>query len=178
MGEPVLDPEEFLDRLRRDGRVLKWEPLEPDELRRVPTSDRSRARTSLDYLHGHWALPNSFDPADAGGGAKGRAITLFGRLTFRVLGRYLSAERDLLAHVVRVNEALEQRCDELATRCQQLNEDLIGRQVAEAGNQAKLAAWLHLDPPAAVTSARDGVGTPGGTAPGGTAGPEDDRPGR
>ncbi len=150
MGKPPLDPEEFLERLRAERQVLRWEPLAPDQVRTNKENEQIRNRTSLEYLHGHWALPDSFDPADAGGGPRGRIVTLFGRLTYRVLGPYFRKERDLLAHLVRVNEGLERRCDELTFRCQQLNQDMVDRQVAEARNQAKLAVWLHLDPPAAA----------------------------
>jgi hypothetical protein len=113
----------------------------------VPGQETAHNRDSLEYLHRHWTLPDQFEPGDAGFGPKGRVLGLFGRLTFRVLGRYLREERELLGHIVRVNEGLEQRCDELMRRNQQLSKDLVDRQVAEARNQAKLAVWLHLDPP-------------------------------
>jgi hypothetical protein len=51
-----------------------------------------------------------------------------------------------------VNEALERRCDELTLRCQQLNQDFLDRQVAEARNLAELALWLHLEPPAVAAA--------------------------
>lgn len=152
MGPPALDPDEFLEQLKAEHRVLSWEPLPPDQPRRAPHGDQSRTAASLRYLHGHWALPDSFDPADAGGGVRGRTVGVFGRLTYRVLGRYLREERELLAHMVRVNDALEKRCDELAARCQQLDDDMLTRQAAEAANLAKLAIWLHLEPPGAATA--------------------------
>jgi hypothetical protein len=153
VGTPALDPEAILESIRAERQALVWEPLPPGMVRRGSEGDQIRNRRSLEYLHRNWALPDSFDAADAGGGVRGRIITLFGRLTFRVLGRYLSRERDLLAHLVQVNEALEQRCDELTLRCQQLNQDMIDRQVAEACNQAKLAVWLHLDTPTTAADA-------------------------
>jgi hypothetical protein len=52
--------------------------------------------------------------------------------------------------VVRVNEALERRCDDLAAQLQELKNEMLSRQADEARNQAKLALWLHLDPPSAV----------------------------
>ena len=79
----------------------------------APTQVRNRE--SLEYLHHHWALPDTFDPADGGSGVRGKVVSAFGRLTYRVLGRYLREERELLSHLVRVNEALEQRCDELTS---------------------------------------------------------------
>lgn len=48
---------------------------------------------------------------------------------------------------MRVSDSLEQRCDELTLRCEQLNQDLVDRQTAEAENLAELALWLHLDAP-------------------------------
>ncbi len=154
MGEPALDPREFLEHLKTQHRVFFWEPLPPDDPAQFKELERTRIRASLEYLHHHWALPDSFHPGDAGTGIRGRVVGFFGRLTFRVLGRYLREERDLLAHLVRVSEALEQRCDELSARCRQLNDDMLSRQSAEARNQAKLALWLHLDPPPVVPSGR------------------------
>lgn len=159
MGEQRIDPEEFLEQLKSEHRVLRWEPLEPT-VRPPTTRDQVRSRSSLEYLHAHWVLPDSFDPADAGGGIRGRIVGFFGRLTFRVLGRYLTSERELLSRMVQVNQALERRCDELTLRCQQLGQDMVDRQVAEAANQAKLAAWLHLQPPASTASAGDRSGDP------------------
>jgi hypothetical protein len=68
-------------------------------------------------------------------------VRLLGRLTFRVLHPYLTSERELIANMVRLQDALAKRCDELA-------EHLARRQVEEAANQARLAAWLesHLPP--------------------------------
>jgi hypothetical protein len=152
VGDPALDPQEFLEHLKSQHRVFYWEPLPPDDPRRFVGSERTRVRGSLEYLHRHWALPDTFDPHDAGTGVRGKLVGLFGRLTYRVLGRYLREERDLLAHLVRVNEALEQRCDELSLCCQQLGDDMLLRQAAEASNQAKLALWLHLEPPPGAAS--------------------------
>ena len=169
LEQPAIDPEEFLRRLKEEHRTLQWEPLPAEGIRASDTS-QARNRTSLEYLHAHWVLPEEFDPADAGGGIRGRILSLFARLTFQVLVRYLHDERLLLAHMVRVNQALEQRCDALTLRLQQLNQDMIDRQVAEAANQAKLALWLHLEPPGttpspepSVTKANDGVHPPSHT---------------
>ncbi len=150
-----LDPEALLERLRAEHRVLRWAPLPPEEMRRPTERSQSRSRTSLEYLHGHWSLPDGIDPAITGSGLKGRIIALFGRLTFRVLGPYLREERELLSHLVRVSDSLEKRCDELTLRCEQLNQDLVDRQAAEAENLTELALWLHLETP--DRPARSGV---------------------
>ena len=156
LEQPATDPEEFLRRLKEEHRMLQWEPL-PAEGIRSPDTNQVRNRASLEYLHSHWVLPESFDPDDAGRGIRGRMLSLFARLTFQVLVRYLHDERQLLAHMVRVNQALEQRCDALTLHLQQLNQDMIDRQVAEAANQAKLALWLHLEPPGTTPSTEQGV---------------------
>jgi hypothetical protein len=145
-----LNPEEVLERLKAEHLVLQWAPLPPTEMRRTTGTNQTRNRASLEYLHHHWTLPDTFDPAESGSGIRGRIITLFGRLTYRVLGTYFREERTLLSNMVRVNEALEQRCDELTLRCEQLNQDMVDRQAAEAKNQAKLALWLHLEPPETI----------------------------
>jgi hypothetical protein len=183
--DPVIDPEQFLEQLKAEHKVLLWEPLPPDRSREVRANPDLHNRESLEYLHHHWALPDAMDPADAGGGLRGKVIGAFGRLTFRVLGRYLHQERDVLAHLVRVNEALEQRCDELTVRCQQLHEEMVDRQTAEAANQAKLAAWLLLDPPAGVTGPAtrpadyaEGPGRGRGTVPDDEVGTGDTAPRR
>ncbi len=152
MGQAPLDPEKVLERMRAEHQVLRWAPLPPETERwRVePGHETDDNRESLEYLHRHWALPEQFEPGDAGFGPKGKVLSIVGRLVFRVLGRYLREEREVLAHLVRVNEALDHRCQELTLRTQQLSKDMIDRQVAEARNQAELALWLHLDPPPPV----------------------------
>jgi hypothetical protein len=145
VGEQALDPKDLLDRLRSEHQVLQWAPVAPDEMR-PPIGPGRPDRSSLEYLHGHWALPEESDPSTGGRGPRARLVALFGRLTFRVLRTYLQDERLLLSHVVRTNEALAQRCEELSARLDQLGEDMIDRQVAEAANLAELALWLQRDP--------------------------------
>ena len=129
---PAIDPTEFLEQLKEEHQVLQWEPLPPPPPNRTIGVEQDRNRASLEYLHHHWQLPHTYTPEDTGGGAKGKAVGLFGRLTFRVLGRYLREERDLLSHMVQVNEALERRCDQLTLLIQQLHTEVLNRQVAEA----------------------------------------------
>jgi hypothetical protein len=150
VGEPALDPNDFLKQLKAEHKVLRWEPLPPVTPMPPTASGPTPTRASLEYLHANWALPDTFDPAEAGGGTRGKILGLFGRITYRVLAPYLRKERDLLSHVVRVNEALERRCDDLAAQVQELKNEMLSRQADEARNLAKLALWLHLDPPAAV----------------------------
>jgi hypothetical protein len=163
--EPAVDPEEYLQRLKSEHRVLRWAPLPPDDAPASIKNDQALNKSSLDYLHQHWALPDSFDASAAGGGTRGKIVGLFGRLTYRVLGPYFREERGLLAHLVRVNEALEQRCTDLTSFCEQLSQDMIDRQVAEAENQTKLAILLDVESPAVSRPepGRNGPGSPGAT---------------
>ena len=154
VAEPKVDPEEYLQRLRAEHRVLRWAPLPPSDTRRTIRNDQALNKNSLDYLHQHWALPDSFDASQAGGGTRGKIVGLFGRLTYRVLGPYFREERGLLAHLVRVNEALEKRCVDLTLFCEQLSQDMIDRQVAEAENQTRLAILLDVQSPAVDRSDR------------------------
>jgi len=134
MEEHALDARELIERVRQDNRAERWLPLPPTGLpgSHTPMQDDE----SLYYMHRHWMLPDRLDPAVIGGGIKGRVSRLFGRLAFRVLAPYLNEEREFLARVVRTNDALAHRCDELANA-------MLQRQFAEAKNDAKLAAWLH-----------------------------------
>jgi hypothetical protein len=168
MGQPALDPQEFLRQLKAENQVLHWEPLPPVARNHTVFREQTRAKDSLDYLHQHWVLPNSFQ---AGGGARGKLGGVLGKLVFRVLDRYLTEERELFAHVVRTCDALDRRCDELTQQCDELTERAIDRQVDEAANQARLAAWLHAEAPRGVPVDIDagtaGVPRPGETRAGG-----------
>jgi hypothetical protein len=148
VGEPALDPEELLRRLRAEHRVLTWEPLPPDQPASFAERDWPATAGPLGYVHGHWELPNTFDTGAVEGGArrgiKHRMVSLFGRLTFRALGGYLREERELLAQMVQLQDALTRRCDELAFRCAQLDQKIVDRQVAESADFARLAVWLDL----------------------------------
>lgn len=76
--------------------------------------------------------------------------------------------------MVRVSQALEHRCDELSLRCEQLTDEIIDRQVAEARNQARLAAWLHAEPLVdRATNGSDHTTSPGSAPPTGSAPDED-----
>ncbi|HZU80182.1 MAG TPA: hypothetical protein VE991_09730 [Acidimicrobiales bacterium] len=137
MDDGELDPRELLDRLHEDRRSLAWSPLPPSTSLSLLRQHPVRAEESLAFLHGHWALPDR-----PGGGRGPRALLgrLVGRIVFRVLGHYLLQERELLAQVVRTNETLARRCDDLATV-------MAERFAAQAENEARLAAWLDVHVP-------------------------------
>src|SRR5580704_14293119 len=133
MATGEIDPERFIDQLRSDNRVLRWEPLTPDpsfdRLRDAPVQDQE----SLSYLHHNWSLP-SLPDADSGRGLRGFVVRRFTRLTSRLLGPRLTAEQEMIVHLVRMTDALAKRCDELT-------EMVAVRQVDEAANQGRLGAW-------------------------------------
>ncbi len=93
------------------------------ELRETVESDRSASLTirpltapskrerledhpGLRYLHDNWVLP---DQPTKSGGFRDR----IGRVVFGALQNYLESERELLANMVRLNDALAKRCDAL-----------------------------------------------------------------
>jgi hypothetical protein len=153
VGQAALDPKELLERLQAEHQVLRWGPLPPDEPRGPGGAEVPSDRSSLDYLHQHWALADAVPPPTTDHGLRGRAVALFGRLTYKALGPYLHQEQEFLARAVQVIDALDRRCTELDRQCQALSDAMVDRQVAEAENQAKLALWLHLEPPSTTTSA-------------------------
>jgi hypothetical protein len=132
----AVDPAELLEQIRADKRTLAWAPLAPSTELGLLRQHPLREHEALAYLHAHWALPDAPDAAAFGGGLRGRVLRLFARLAFRVLAPYLRSERDLLANLVRVNDALARRCDELA-------DTMAMRHAEEAANEAGLAAWLQ-----------------------------------
>jgi hypothetical protein len=134
MEERALDARELIERVKAENRAARWMPLPPSDLPASRTP--MREEESLYYLHRHWILPDRPDPADSGAGIKGRVVHLFGRLTFAVLAPYLRQERELVARMVRMNDALARRYDDLA-------QAMVQRQLDEAENDAKLAAWLN-----------------------------------
>jgi len=142
VGSPPIEPEELLERIRKEHRSLRWSPLAPDPAGTGGTGDQVRSPESLEYLHHNWMLPDHFEPSGRPG-VRGKVSARLGTFVYAVLGPYLRAERDLLAHMVRVNDALEKRCDELTNRLEELRHHVADRQAAEARNQAELAVWLH-----------------------------------
>lgn len=131
-----LDPRELLERLRAKHASLRWEPLLPADALLRWKERPMRDEESLAYLHRNWLLPDSFSPEQTGGGIKGRVARRLGGLVFRVMQPYLHAERELMANLVRMSDALAKRCDDLALI-------VTERQVADAESQAKLAALVY-----------------------------------
>jgi hypothetical protein len=147
VGRAARDPNELLEQLQADHQVLRWGPLPPPERSHHGADTLAPDTSSLDYLHQHWAFADSYQATIPSTGLRGKAEALVGRLTYKVLGPYLRQEREFLAHAVQVIDGLDQRCTQLELRNRELAEAMLDRQVAEAENQAKLAVWLHVNPP-------------------------------
>jgi len=162
MGSPAIDPEDIIRKLRTPGNALSWTPLEPDRDLHAP-GHQDHDRGPIEFLHANWSPADTFDPADAGGGVLGRVVAPFGRLTYRVLGPYFRHQREVVAHLVQANEALERRCDDLVRRQHELEQAVIVRQVAEAQNLSELAVVLdsgarrESDPSSGVPSPDEGT---------------------
>jgi hypothetical protein len=141
MSEEALDAREVMRRVRAAKRAEQWLPLLPEELDALRSP--MRQDPTLVALHDAWKFPDDLVPKRSGMAVKQRLVGPLRRIAYRVMAPYLSAERELLAGLIRANEALAERCDELART-------IARRQSGEAENLAKLAAWLHeeLDDPA------------------------------
>jgi hypothetical protein len=135
-------PRDILEQLTIAQRPLRWAPLSPSEVLATLDAQSLAASEPLAYLHAHWALPASLEENRGDGGPKSPIARVFARLTFRTLGRRMQAERDLMANLVQVTDALARRCDELTAL-------ITARQVDEAANQARLAGWLDATLPPA-----------------------------
>jgi len=65
-----------------------------------------------------------------------------GRFVFYAFRHYLQAERDLIGHLVRLNDDLAERCDELTEAHRELLDELDSRFADAATSQEKLATML------------------------------------
>lgn len=109
-----------------------WAPYVPGPLPSGPHPERVHNHPDLGFLHAHWLLPVP--------GTQGRGWRrLVARLAMAVLGPYFAAESELIGAMVRVDDALAARCDELAAEIDVLRRELDRRQVERAANEAQLA---------------------------------------
>ena len=90
--------------------------------------ERLQDHPGLRYLHDHWVLPDQ--PTKSGG--IGDRIS---QIVFKTLQAYLENERELLANVVRLNDALAKRCDALEA-------DLRAARDAIDARDAKLVGFV------------------------------------
>ncbi|MGH9128483.1 MAG: hypothetical protein ACRDY2_05845 [Acidimicrobiales bacterium] len=110
MERADLDARAMVEELRAEvaGRAWAPTPRPPSELRPMV------ADPGLAYLHRHWALRRTLEPSRRripAPGPRGVLKVLVNRLTFGSLAPYLDEEQELLAHAVRLLDALARRCD-------------------------------------------------------------------
>ncbi len=70
-----------------------------------------------------------------------------GRFVFYALRHYLQEERDLMGNLVRLNDDLAKRCDELTEAHNELLDELDNRFSDAATSQEKLATMLDRGVP-------------------------------
>ena len=101
------------------------------------------ADPNLGYLHGHWELRRALEPAGRripAGGLRGLVKVAFNRLNLGSLAPYLEQEQELVAHLVRMLDALARRCDAIvaiqAAEIDSLRADLVELASRLDGNAA------------------------------------------
>jgi hypothetical protein len=140
VGETALRASELVQQVKERADRLAWAPPVHEPLERSLKRRRLQDHPGLDYAHQHWTLPNSY--VEAGHGPKAWVRRVFGRLVFHVIGHYLRDERELFGNLLRLNDDLAKRCDELAEALRNLLEELDGRFAQAATSQEKLATML------------------------------------
>jgi hypothetical protein len=127
MEQPDVAASSIVGEIR--ARVRRpWAPSpRPDPLLSPMTAD-----PNLGYLHRHWELRKTLEPARQrvpAGGVRGAVKVAFNRLNLGSLAPYLDEEQELLAHLVRLVDALAHRCDAIvaaqAAEIDSLRADLV-----------------------------------------------------
>jgi hypothetical protein len=99
----------------------------------LPPSDHIVHRTELAHMNRHWCWEFAYEPSRK----EGLAGILFGglkarlaRFVWNVLDRHLRAERDFIENLVRFNNDLAKRCDQLSDEIRRVTK--AEREVAAA----------------------------------------------
>ncbi|MGH9044674.1 MAG: hypothetical protein ACRDVP_07575 [Acidimicrobiales bacterium] len=141
MDQDFVDPVAILDELRsRLGTV-------PDPVLADPRAQRWGTTSlvadgDLAYLHSHWNLAVA-PSTTARPGLKGWVARRLVALVARLCEPQVAYQKDMTARLLRVANALAQRCDELSAV-------VLDQHRAQAGQFAQLVAWLddrHEAPP-------------------------------
>ena len=140
MGEAALGASELVEQVRERANRLAWTPPAHEPLERTLDRPRLHDHPGLTYAHRHWALPDH--SSETGRGPKAWVRRIVGRFVFYALRHYLQEERDLIGHLVRLNDDLAQRCDELTEAHRELLDELDHRFSDAATSQEKLATML------------------------------------
>ncbi|MGA2522201.1 MAG: hypothetical protein ABSG81_15450 [Acidimicrobiales bacterium] len=141
MGDVAVEVDEFVRRVKARADRGAWAPPVPEPLTRDIDDGRVQDHPGLDYAHRHWALPGQ--GGEAGRGLTARLRGRLGRVVFGAMADYLSQERELLSHVVQLNDALAKRCDELASAHRALLQELDARFAEIAAGQEHLARTVR-----------------------------------
>ena len=160
MERTTPDARALVDQLRERAQA-RTRPWHPDPLPGPPYRIPMTAHEGLKHLHENWALPDHFDAPGASGGPKWKQLVwrAAGRVTGAVLQPYLSAERELVANMVRL-------CDAMAKRLDAVERDIDTLAQAASRQTAEIAARLAaLGSVYAISGIDD---TPGGSTPGGS----------
>ncbi len=143
-----LRAEELVERLsaRADDPAWSSLPVFPP-LPRMGDATRLHQHAGLAYAHAHWALPDHYvaDPSRVHGWRRlaRRAKRAAASVVFRALRRYLHEERELLGHLVRLNDAMAARCDALSDAYDRLAEELDDRLGMVTQSIEELMVQLH-----------------------------------
>jgi hypothetical protein len=83
----------------------------------LPPSDHLQHRAELAHLNRHWCWESRYEPPRTGGLGGvlfGRMKARLARFVWNVLDRHLRAEREFIENLVRLNNELAKRCDQLS----------------------------------------------------------------
>lgn len=145
MGEAALRASELVEQVKERANRLVWTPPVHEPLERTLERRRLHDHPGLSFAHRHWALPDH--SSESGGGPKAWVRRVVGRFVFYALRHYLQAERDLMGHLVRLNDDLAKRCDELTEAHGELLDELDSRFSGAATSQERLATMLDRGVP-------------------------------
>lgn len=135
MEQPDVVAGKVIEELRAGLRRAPWTSSSASDEELSPMV----ADPNLGYLHSHWELSRALEPAVRRiprGGWRGWVKVAFNRFNLVSLAPYLEQEQELMAHMVRMLDALARRCDNIvatqAAEIDSLRADLV-----------ELASWIE-----------------------------------
>ncbi len=142
MGTIDLAAQQLIDQMRTATSTMKWIPEHFGPLSNDLSYVKIQGHPGLDYAHHNWSLPRG---AQSGSRKSARSMIrrVIDRAVFGSLVRYLNHEQELIANLVRLNDALAKRSDELADAHNRLIAQLDERTVRLSANQAQLASLIE-----------------------------------
>jgi hypothetical protein len=142
-----LRADELVAELRDKADQLAWMPQTIKSLSNTEMSGELASSADLEYLHHHWQL--SAAAVGPSKGLRGRLRRIAARVVFGVLRESMAEERELRAHLVRLNDALATRCDELTDAYERLLVEIDDRYREVASGLVEVATTVdhHLGRP-------------------------------